>query len=318
MISLNKKKISNILLLQKLILFTLLSVSCDFQSDKMKENRILNKKYILYEDFPSKYVQPRNIEIYLPSGYDTLRVCPVLYMFDGQNIFHGKKGWMNNQYSHGWQVDETIDSLINTKLIPPMIIVGIFNIGEKRVSEYMPAKPKVEIEKRISSADKWTREGYRKWGISSDRFLKFLVYELKPHIDQNYKTDRGRNSTFLAGASMGGLISAYAISEYPNVFGGAACISTHWPALNGVFIEYLKNNLPNPNNHMVYFDYGTKGLDANYEPYQLKVDSLMINVGYEANKNWVTKKFEGEDHNENYWRKRFHHPLRFFFNDQNF
>ena len=97
---------------------------------------------------------------------------------------------------------------------------------------------------------------------------------------QNYKTDRGRNSTFLAGASMGGLISAYAISEYPNVFGGAACLSTHWPALNGVFIEYLKNNLPSPDNHMVYFDYGTKGLDANYEPYQLKVDSLMINVGY--------------------------------------
>ena len=138
------------------------------------------------------------------------------------------------------------------------------------------------------------------------------------NIDQNYKTDRGRNSTFLAGASMGGLISAYAISEYPNVFGSAACISTHWPALNGVFIEYLKNNLPNPNNHMVYFDYGTKGLDANYDAYQLKVDSLMINFGYEANKNWVTKKFEGEDHNENYWRKRFHHPLRFFFNDKNF
>ena len=63
--------------------------------------------------------------------------------------------------------------------------------------------------------------------------------ELKPYIDANYKTDRGK-LTFLAGASMGGLISAYAISEYPNIFGGAACLSTHWPALDGVFIEYLK------------------------------------------------------------------------------
>ena len=71
-------------------------------------------------------------------------------MFDGQNIFHGKKGWVNNQYSHGWQVDDTIDSLNNLGEIPPMIVVGIFNIGEKRFSEYMPAKPKNEVERRIS------------------------------------------------------------------------------------------------------------------------------------------------------------------------
>ena len=114
---------------------------------------------------------------------------------------------------------------------------------------------------------------------------------------------------------MGGLISAYAISEYPNIFGGAACLSTHWPALDGVFIEYLKNNLPNPENHKIYFDFGTKGLDANYEPYQLEVDLLMSKNGYIEGKNWITKKFVGEDHNENFWRKRFHYPLKFFFDN---
>ena len=312
--SIKIKKTSKIFLVQKLILIFFLFISCGFYSDKKIETIIKSKKYILYENFPSKFVETRNVEVFLPSGYDTLESCPVLYMFDGQNIFHGKKSWMNNEYSHGWQVDETIDSLNKLGEIPPLIVVGAFNIGEKRASEYMPAKPKNEVEKRIASADKRIRESYQKWGISSDRFLKFLVKELKPYIDTNFKTNRGRNSTFLAGASMGGLVSAYAISEYPNIFGGAACMSTDWPELNGVFLEYLKNNLPSPKNHKIYFDFGTKGLDSLYEPYQLIIDTLMIKHGYEENKNWITMKFNGDDHNENFWRKRFHYPLKFFFN----
>ena len=302
--------------MQKLILIFFMFISCGFNSNEKKKNLIKNKKYIFYENFPSKFVEDRDVEVFLPSGYDAQQSSPVLYMFDGQNIFHGKKGWVNNQYSHGWQVDETIDSLNNLGEIPPIIVVGIFNIGEKRASEYMPAKPKIEVERRIASADKWIKDGYQKWGISSNQFLKFLVKELKPYIDANYKTDRRRNSTFLAGASMGGLISAYAISEYPNIFGGAACLSTHWPALDGVFIEYLKNNLPSPEHHKMYFDFGTKGLDANYEPYQLEVNLLMSKNGYIEDKNWITKKFVGEDHNENFWRNRFHYPLKFLFKDQ--
>ena len=314
--SIKIKKTSKIFLVQKLILIFFLFISCGFYSDKKIETIIKSKKYILYENFPSKFVETRNVEVFLPSGYDTLESCPVLYMFDGQNIFHGKKSWMSNEYSHGWQVDETIDSLNKLGEIPPLIVVGAFNIGEKRASEYMPAKPKNEVEKRIASADKRIRESYQKWGISSDRFLKFLVKELKPYIDTNFKTNRGRNSTFLAGASMGGLVSAYAISEYPNIFGGAACMSTDWPELNGVFLEYLKNNLPSPKNHKIYFDFGTKGLDSLYEPYQLIIDTLMIKHGYEENKNWITMKFNGDDHNENFWRKRFHYPLKFFFNKE--
>ena len=134
--------------------------------------------------------------------------------------------------------------------------------------------------------------------------------------DENYKTQERQSSTYLAGSSMGGLISAYAICEYPNTFGSVACFSTHWTALNGVFIEYLKNNIPNPSNHKFYFDYGTLGLDSQYETYQIKVDSLMIAKGYEKNKSWLTKKFEGHGHNEKFWRSRFHYPFEFFFNSQ--
>tara|TARA_B110000438_G_scaffold49068_2_gene49495 strand:- start:1329 stop:2258 length:930 start_codon:yes stop_codon:yes gene_type:complete len=294
--------------------------SCDNKynyKETIINNQIPTERYIIHNNFPSKYVSSRNIEVWLPEGYDNIQALPVLYMFDGQNIFHGKKGWTKDTYNHGWQVDETLDSLFNIGKAPRMIVVGIFNTGVKRASEYMPAKPVANIKKRIRLADQWTQDGYKEYGISSNEFLRFLVKELKPFIDNNYKTIKGRNSTFLAGSSMGGLIAAYAICEYPNIFGGAACLSTHWSALDGVFIEYLKNNLPNSEFHKIYFDYGTLGLDGEYEPYQLIVDSLMIKKGYKESKNWMTKKFEGEDHNEDFWRARFHYPIEFFFNSQN-
>ena len=286
---------------------------CKNNDFALNDNKIKSQTYVVYKNFPSKYVSTRDIEVWLPSNYEEASSLPVLYMFDGQNIFHGKKGWINDQYSHGWQVDETLDSLINIGIIPPMMVVGVFNIGEKRFSEYMPAKPKKEIEKRIPNQEKWVQDGYRENGISSDQFLKFLVKELKPYIDKHYKTKKGRSHTYLAGASMGGLISAYAICEYPNVFGNAACISSHWPALDGVFIEYLKNNLPSPKTHKIYFDFGTIGLDSLYEPFQVRVDSLLMRRGYTKGENWLTKKFEGEDHNEYFWRKRFQFPMKFFF-----
>ena len=294
------------------ILILLMSCSVDNKQDNVNQ-QISTERYIVYNDFPSNYISERNIEIWLPNGYDNAKALPVLYMFDGQNIFHGKKAWFNNGYSHGWQVDETLDSLFDVGSVPRVIVVGIFNTGVKRISEYMPAKPRTEIEKRIPKAQQWVKQGYEKYGITSDQLLKFLVKELKPFIDKEYKTDSRRESTYLAGSSMGGLISAYAICEYPNIFGGAACFSTHWPVLDGVFIEYLKNNLPDPRSHKLYFDYGTLGLDSKYEPYQLIVDSLLTVKGYKTNVNWITKKFEGDDHNEASWRARFHYPIEFFF-----
>jgi enterochelin esterase-like enzyme len=119
---------------------------------------------------------------------------------------------------------------------------------------------------------------------------------------------------------MGGLISMYAICEYPDVFGGAACLSTHWPGIFQVannpipnaFNRYLKMKLPDPKNHKLYFDYGTATLDALYEPLQNEVDQIMQQKGYDA-QHWTTQKFEGENHSEMAWQKRLHIPFQFLF-----
>ena len=112
--------------------------------------------------------------------------------------------------------------------------------------------------------------------VNSDNYLKFIVKELKPFVDKNFSVSSDKANTFIAGSSMGGLISLYAICEYPDVFEGAACLSTHWPGVFNAdhnpipkaFMDYLKKHLPDPKTHKIYFDYGDQTLDAMYGPFQ--------------------------------------------------
>ena len=154
----------------------------------------------------------------------------------------------------------------------------------------------------------------------SDNYLKFIIEELKPYIDNKYSVHTNRDNTFIAGSSMGGLISLYAICEFPKIFGGAACLSTHWIGtfildnnpMPNEFLKYLKKNLPSPNFHKIYFDCGDQTLDSLYPEIQKKVDSIMVKKGYDNN-SWITRYFPGENHSEEAWNKRLNIPLEFLF-----
>jgi enterochelin esterase-like enzyme len=269
------------------------------------------------ENFPSQFVPHRNIDVWLPEAYPSAGKYQVLYMHDGQMLFDAETTWNKQE----WGVDETMQRLINEDSIPATIVVGIWNSGANRHGEYFPQKPYLEISEEIRNAhmrENEKRNDLFSNTVFSDAYLKFLVEELKPFIDRKYKTRPERDATFIAGSSMGGLISWYAVSEYPEVFGGAAAISTHWPGNGGaennpvpqLFLEYLEQNLPAPGTHKFYFDYGTETLDAVYEPYQLKVDDLMRKLGY-SEQNRITRKFEGADHSENSWKERLAIPMKF-------
>lgn len=261
------------------------------------------KRYAL---FGSKYVLPRNVDVWLPPGYARARRqrFPVLYMHDGQNLFDPRTSYSGVD----WGVDETMTRLINQGVLREAIVVGVWNTP-RRVAEYMPRKAVSFSNTKDLKGVPATPEGEE---IVSDEYLKFLVYELKPFIDSRYRTLRGPANTFIMGSSMGGLISAYAACEYPKTFGGAACVSTHWPAADGAMIEYLKTHLPAPRTHKFYFDFGTETLDASYAPFQMRADEVMLRAGYTEGFDWVTRKFEGEEHSEKSWRKRVDIPLVFF------
>jgi predicted alpha/beta superfamily hydrolase len=257
-----------------------------------------------YIDFPSKITDARNVDVWLPPNYtgDNGEKYPVIYMHDGQNLFDPKASFSKVD----WGIDETMTRLIKENKINAAIIVGIWNTP-RRTIEFMPQRAfdvRDKTKRKSKNIDKKSAE--------SDKYLKFLVSELKPFIDKTYRTKSDRKNTFVMGSSMGALMSLYAVGEYPDIFGGAGCLSTHYPLGEGVILNYLEKYPPSPKKHKIYFDYSTKGLDANYEPYQRKADALMRKKRYKQGKNWITRKFVGDDHSEKSWRGRVAIPLTFF------
>lgn len=259
--------------------------------------------------------EARNIDIWLPEDYDTTKKYAVIYMHDGQMLFDSTTTWNRQE----WGADEAVSLLMAGNRIKPCIIVGIWNNDKVRYPEYYPEKSLRFLPKRVQS--RLARRNGPGNGLA-DAYLRFITNDVKPYIDAHYSTHTDAANTVTMGSSMGGLISLYALCEYPDVFGGAGCLSTHSP-MKGVslftrkdnrlaraFRKYLSENLPDPGNHKIYFDYGTETLDKWYEPYQKKIDDLFIAAGF-SEKNRVTKKFENHDHSERSWNNRLHVPLTF-------
>ena len=295
------------------VTFILISIS------QSPEPNVRQGKIDRYKDFSSEYVTARNVDVWLPENYNPGKKYAVLYMHDGQMLFDASTTW--NQQA--WEVDSIAGELMEKGKIRDVIVVGIWNGNTTRHADYFPQKPFESLnrkdKKRILEADRDDSASlFQGHNINSDNYLKFLVKELKPFIDKKYSTHTGKDHTFIAGSSMGGLISLYAVCEYPEVFGGAACLSTHWPGILSMednpvpdaFLRYLEDHLPDPSSHLIYFDYGTEDLDALYPPLQKQVDKVMKAKGF-TEKSWITKEFPGEGHNENAWRDRLHHPLLF-------
>ena len=274
-------------------------------------------------NFKSEFVKSRNIEIWLPPGYNENpdKKYPVLYMHDGQNVFNAETA-MNNI---AWEADETAERLIVSKFMKPVIIVAIWNT-DLRFMEYFPEKAAENFTQQDTDALAKTKEMFSITGNEylGDEYLKFLTKELKPYVDQKYRTLSDRANTAICGSSMGALISLYAICEYPDVFGEAACVSTHWPILlndgnPGPSIavkRYFAEHLPSPESHRIYFDHGTATLDQYYEKHQKSIDGIMKNKGYEMYKNCLTRKFENAPHNEKAWQERFDQVLRFLYKEK--
>lgn len=270
-----------------------------------------------YEKFTSTYIPAHNVDVWLPEGYNTKNKYAVLYMHDGRSLFDTSISWNKQE----WGVDETLTTLMKENKIRKTIVVAIWNGDKKRHNEYFPQKPFETFGKVVQDSMYHLK---RNEGllfndkVNSDNYLKFLVKELKPFIDKTFSTLKDRDNTFIAGSSMGGLISMYAMCEYPLVFGAAACLSTHWPGLipakiNPVpeaFLQYLEKNAPASATHKFYFDYGSISLDFFYKVTQTRVDSLFASKGYSAS-NFMSKEFLGEGHAEIYWKKRLGIPLLF-------
>lgn len=306
------KKIKTILLT-----FCFITIATNLFSQAMPT--VSKGSIVRIDHLPSKYVDKRIVDVWLPEGYNKNKKYAVLYMQDGQMLYDSTITW--NKKS--WNINYTISKLINENKIKEVIVVGIWNGDKKRHAEYFPQKPFENLstaqKNKIFDAVRSNNVSvFNNNAIYSDNYLKYIVQELKPYIDQQFSTYTNAKNTFIGGSSMGGLISMYAICEYPTIFGGAICMSTHWPGIfemesnpiPAAFLNYLSTNLPSPKNHKLYFDCGDQTLDALYPPLQNKVDSVMRIKGF-SEKNWMTKYFINQDHSEPSWSGRMNIPLAF-------
>jgi len=145
--------------------------------------------------------------VYLPPNYERRpnRRYPVLYLQDGQNVFDGETSFIRGQE---WFVDETAEWMIRTGQIEPLIIAAIYNAGDARIDEYTPS-----IDESLQRGGK------------ADAYLHFLITEIKPFIDHQFRTRRSAINTAIGGSSLGGLLTLYAGLKHPNVFGKLAVMS---------------------------------------------------------------------------------------------
>lgn len=282
-----------------------------FASGRLEEHR----------GYRSAFVAPRDVTVWLPTDYDPGVLTPVVYMHDGQNLFDNARA----NFGVEWGVDEHVTALVARKVVRSPLVVGIASTA-LRFREYAPA---AILARLPASTRAMVEAGYGGASLSLE-YLRFIVTELKPFIDRVYRPSPHPSDTFVMGSSMGGLISLQALTAYPEVFGGAACLSSHLPLLVPAMLErgdaaiaparrdieaaltgYLRSDLPPARNHRLYMDHGTIGLDRFYAPFQRVVDRAVIAHGYRSGQGFVSRVFAGADHNERSWNERLDAPLAF-------
>ena len=233
-------------------------------------------------------IKDRDVVVWLPPGYDedVDNYYPVLYMHDGQNMFDP----ITSSFGVDWQIDEAADTLIRKDYIEPIIIVGVYNTPDRR-SDY-------------SSND----TGYA--------YMNFVVNDLKPFIDDNYRTLRDREFTATGGSSMGGLISFMLLWEHSDVFSQAACIS---PAFKISFIDYVisvENYSGKKKDIRIYIDNGSVGLEDSLQAGIDEMFSVLKKKGFVEDNDLYWYKAVDAKHFEGDWAKRIWRPLIYMFGNE--
>jgi predicted alpha/beta superfamily hydrolase len=239
----------------------------------------------------------RDVLVYLPPGYSRFspRRYPVLYLHDGQNVFDAATSFAGVE----WGVDETAQRLIRQKLIEPLIIVAVANIGEERIHEYAPTPGVIEPKDKPK---KRSRGLARIYG-------KFLIEELKPYIDKKYRTKPEAEFTGLGGSSLGGLATLAMGILFSETFTRLIVMS---PSIwwDDFAIFRLVGILAKKPPLKIWLDTGTA--EPGWEQAR-ELGDCLIDKGWQPGVDLSYFEIEGGDHSEGAWAARVEPALRFLF-----
>lgn len=262
-------------------------------------------RLVYWYDVPSRFLGPtRHVSVWLPPGYDsnTTRRYQVLYMSDGQNLHDPRFASTGTD----WGVDEAVVRLVQRGVIEPVIVVGAFSTAE-RGREYSP------------------------WH-GAPQYARFLIEELMPRVNREFRTLTGPANTAHMGSSMGGLLSFYLVTRHPEAFGACGCMSTHFPFSSDVVRRFfpalaagetgdttpyvvrdIRGGLRAPRRARYWFDYSEHGLDSAYAPTHEAVRAWLLGQGKVEGRDFSIRRYLGVTHNEASWRARLDDPLTFLY-----
>jgi predicted alpha/beta superfamily hydrolase len=225
-------------------------------------------------------LKDRNVVVWLPPGYEnSSERYPVLYMHDGRNVFDPA----TSAFGVDWAVDETLDSLIRGKHIPPMIVVGLDNTDD-RTLEYSP-------------------------GEKGTAYMNLITQVIKPLIDQTYRTKTDSDNTFVGGSSMGGIISFMIVWTHPDIFSKAICMSPAFKSPEGYqyYFDFVKTVIETDKRKKVkfYIDNGGIGLESELQPGIDEMIEALKAKKYKEGKDYLFVLEEAASHNEAAWAQRF-------------
>jgi predicted alpha/beta superfamily hydrolase len=230
--------------------------------------------------------------VYVPQAFndDPNRFFPVLYLHDGQNLFDPDTSFIKGNY---WRVGETADAMIASGQTEPLVIVGIYNNGEKRIDEYTPV------------------EDRRLGGGKADAYGQMIVDELRPFIARQYRTLAGPENCGMGGSSLGGLVTIYLGMRYPEIIGKLAILSPSVWWRDRVILGFVER-LRQKTRQKIWLDIGTsEGRRGLTDVRSLK--RLLLKKGWRMGKDLEYREIEGGKHSEYAWADRVGPLLKFLF-----
>jgi predicted alpha/beta superfamily hydrolase len=275
----------------------------EFKEDQGAEEAVLTQaddaplhpRLRLHKAFKSNHLpDDRDVIVYVPPGYEDEpeRTYPVLYLHDGQNLFDGRTSFVKDRT---WQVREHADAAIEASEVEPLVVVGIYNTGDRRLAEY-------------------THEyNWQMGGGQADAYGKLITRELMPWIASQYRVRQDRENTGLGGSSLGGLVSLYLGLRYPTVFGKLAVMSPSVWWNHKSILGYLNEHAPQMwERPKMWLDVGDREgqkavRDAEHLARRLKAN------GWKPGESLHFEKVEGGTHDEASWAGRVRAMLKFLF-----
>lgn len=249
----------------------------------------------LHTAFASRYLPGnRQLVVYVPPGYSTHshRSFPVLYLHDGQNLFDGRN---SSRIGRTWEVREAADAAIEAGEVEPLLIVGIYNAGNRRIAEYTP--------------DRNRQLG----GGEATAYGMMVTRELMPWVAGQYRVRSDRSSTGMGGSSLGGLVTLYMGLRFPECFGKLALLSPSVWWNQKSILGYLDERAPELEERpRVWLDVGDgEGTHTMTDVEQL-ARRLKAN-GWSTDQSMRYEQVAGGTHDEASWARRVRPMLKFLF-----